>query len=56
MAKQTRTQLRYPQELHEQVRELAHEKRQSRNQFITEAIEEKVEREHAAREPQALTA
>ena len=38
------TQLRLQAELYEAVREYAYEKRQSRNQFMTEAIREKVER------------
>ena len=36
------TQLRLPAELYEAVREQAHEKRQSRNQFMVEGIREKV--------------
>jgi predicted HicB family RNase H-like nuclease len=38
------TQLRIQAELYEAVREYAHERRQSRNQFMAEAIREKVEK------------
>ena|GEM_PF-3370966 len=43
------TQLRLPAELHEAVKEQAHEKRQSRNQFMVEGIKDKVANEAAKR-------
>ena len=49
MDKSIRTQLRLDKELHEKVRELSHEKRQSRNQFMVESIKDKVEKEAANR-------
>ena len=39
------TQLRLPAKLHEAVKEQAHEKRQSQNQFMVEGIKDKVEKE-----------
>jgi metal-responsive CopG/Arc/MetJ family transcriptional regulator len=38
------TQIRLAADLYEAVREQAYEKRQSRNQFMSEAIREKIER------------
>jgi predicted HicB family RNase H-like nuclease len=38
------TQLRLEAELYEAMREQAYERRQSRNRFITEAIQDKVEK------------
>jgi predicted HicB family RNase H-like nuclease len=38
------TQLRLEAELYEAVREQAYERRQSRNQFMSEAIRDKVEK------------
>jgi predicted HicB family RNase H-like nuclease len=45
MDKPIRTQLRIPAPLYEAMREQAYARRQSRNQFMAEAIREKVEAE-----------
>jgi predicted HicB family RNase H-like nuclease len=45
MDKPIRTQLRLPAPLYEAMREQAYARRQSRNQFMAEAIREKVEAE-----------
>jgi len=49
MDKPIRTQLRLDKELHEKIRELSHEKRQSRNQFMVEGIKDKVANEAVKR-------